>query len=348
MLPQGNTVHKTQATSLPANWIFGKAIWQIRKRLTLRSLYRPLWMVTRAPPTAAGNSGHFAQQLSPQNNLCVLRRQQQRQKCAGGFPALDFGCPCNYANRASARLLVALDDWQSQREKATGLHRMRGRVHRYGCLCRHQDHHGGTCSDRGAKHKDATTFRNTVRLLLVSNHLVRLDRVDAGFANRLVSLPFPVPSHQRSKTPTCWNIFAGKRPHFQHGYAGASQPDCPQFAYTEIDSSYLDQVGEQQLHMAANFESGVYDFIQMCCTIAPDAFVPSGELYRRYQSYTQANGRPAYTKTDIFSRVLCRLYPTLTPTKRYVEGKQCRCLEGIMLSAPSETNQHQKEESSHD
>lgn len=37
------------------------------------------------------------------------------------------------------------------------------------------------------KHKDATTFRNTVRLLLVSNHLVRLDRVDAGFANRLVS-----------------------------------------------------------------------------------------------------------------------------------------------------------------
>lgn len=121
-----------------------------------------------------------------------------------------------------------------------------------------------------------------------------------------------------------------------------------EFPYTEIDSSYLDQVGEQQLHMAANFESGVYDFIQMCCTLAPDAFVPSGELYRHYQSYTQANGRPAYTKTDTFSRVLCRLYPILTPTKRYVEGKQCRCLEGIMLSAPSETNQHQKEESSHD
>ena len=199
------------------------------------------------------------------------------------------------------------------------------------------------------KHKDATTFRNTVRLLLVSNHLVRLDRVDAGFANRLVSLPFPRTIPPEEQDPDLLeHLLQEKGPIFNMAMQALRNLIARNFAYTEIDSSYLDQVGEQQLHMAANFESGVYDFIQMCCTIAPDAFVPSGELYRRYQSYTQANGRPAYTKTNTRSSVLCRLYPTLTPTKRYVEGKQCRCLEGIMLSAPSETNQHQKEESSHD
>lgn len=82
MLPQGNAVHKTQATSLPANWIFGKAIWQRRKRPTLRSLYRPLWMVT---PRSANCCWKFWALCSaiivPKQSLCFVAPATAAKVC---------------------------------------------------------------------------------------------------------------------------------------------------------------------------------------------------------------------------------------------------------------------------
>ena len=199
------------------------------------------------------------------------------------------------------------------------------------------------------KHKDATTFRNTVRLLLVSNHLVRLDRVDAGFANRLVSLPFPRTIPPEEQDPNLLeHLLQEKGPIFNMAMQALRDLIARNFAYTEIDSSYLDQVGEQQLYLAANYELGVRGFVQACCITNPDSYVPSGKLYECYQAYTRANNIPAYTKADAFSKALHRLDPTLAPTKRYVAGKQCRCLAGIELRASTETAQITKEDSPHD
>ena len=82
MLPQGNAVHKTQATSLPANWIFGKAIWQRRKRPTLRSLYRPLWMVT---PRSANCCWKFwalcSAIIAPKQSLCFAAPATAAKVC---------------------------------------------------------------------------------------------------------------------------------------------------------------------------------------------------------------------------------------------------------------------------
>lgn len=199
------------------------------------------------------------------------------------------------------------------------------------------------------KHKDATTFRNTVRLLLVSNHLVRLERVDAGFSNRLVSLPFPRTIPPEEQDPDLLeHLLQEKGPIFNMAMQALRDLIARNFAYTEIDSSYLDQVGEQQLYLAANYELGVRGFVQACCIKNPDSYVPSGKLYECYQAYTRANNTPAYTKADAFSKALHRLDPTLAPTKRYVAGKQCRCLAGIELRTSTETAQTTKEDSPHD
>ena len=199
------------------------------------------------------------------------------------------------------------------------------------------------------KHKDATTFHNSARLLLVSNHLVRLDRVDAGFANRLVSLPFPCTIPPEQQDPNLLeHLLQEKGPIFMLAMQALRDLIDRNFAYTEIAPTYLHQVGEQKLHLAANFEQGIRDFIQTCCTAGPEVYVPSGKLYECYRAYAQANHMPVYTKSDAFVKALRPLYPTLKSTKRYVEGKQCRCLVGIALSAQLEVTKPKKEDLPHD
>lgn len=199
------------------------------------------------------------------------------------------------------------------------------------------------------KHKDATTFHNSARLLLVSNHLVRLDRVDAGFANRLVSLPFPrtIPPEQQDPN-LLEHLLQEKGPIFMLAMQALRDLIDRNFAYTEIAPTYLHQVGEQKLHLAANFEQGIRDFVQTCCTAGPEVYVPSGKLYECYRAYAQANHMSVYTKSDAFVKALRHLYPTLKSTKRYVEGKQCRCLVGIALSAQLEVTKTKKEDPPHD
>lgn len=195
------------------------------------------------------------------------------------------------------------------------------------------------------KHKDATTFTNTTRLLLVSNHLVHLDRVDAGFANRLVSLPFPCSIPFEQQDPNLLeHLLDEKGAIFNMAMQAVHALATRNFEYTAVDTGYLDRVGDQKLYIAQNFTFGVQNFVTYCCALVTDAYTPSGNLYDAYRVYTNAQQLPAYTKADVFCKTLYRLFPVLKAQKKYVDGKQCRCIQGIALQNSVDTDKLSEQE----
>lgn len=183
------------------------------------------------------------------------------------------------------------------------------------------------------KHKDATTFSNTTRLLLVSNHLVRLDRVDAGFANRLVTLPFPcsIPFEQQDPD-LLQHLLEEKGAIFNMAMQALNELLSRNFEYTKVNPEYLERIGDQALYIAENFDAGVQQFVENCCTLEADAYLTSSALYEAYHEFAEAQHLPFYTKSDVFCKALYRLFPALGSKKKYVSGKQTRCVEGISLT----------------
>lgn len=183
------------------------------------------------------------------------------------------------------------------------------------------------------KHKDATTFTNTTRLLLVSNHLVRLDRVDAGFANRLVTLPFPcsIPFEQQDPD-LLQHLLEEKGAIFNMAMQTLNELVSRNFEYTKANPAYLEQIGDQKLYIAENFDTGVKQFVEDCCTLEADAYLTSSTLYKSYREFAETQHLPFYTKSDVFCKALHRLFPALVSKKKYVSGKQTRGVEGISLT----------------
>lgn len=183
------------------------------------------------------------------------------------------------------------------------------------------------------KHKDATTFTNTTRLLLVSNHLVRLDRVDAGFANRLVTLPFPcsIPFEQQDPD-LLQHLLEEKGAIFNMAMQALNELVSRNFEYTKANPDYLGRISDQRLYIAENFDAGVKQFVEDCCTLEADAYLASSTLYESYREFAEAQYLPFYTKSDVFCKALYRLFPALGSKKKYVSGKQTRCVEGVSLT----------------
>lgn len=195
------------------------------------------------------------------------------------------------------------------------------------------------------KHKDATTFANTTRLLLVSNHLVHLDRVDAGFANRLVSLPFPCSIPFEQQDPNLLeHLLDEKGAIFNMAMQAVHALAARNFEYTTVDSGYLDKVSDQTLYVAENFDIGVQNFVTCCCALDTDGYTTSSDLYNAYREYANAQQFPIFKKVDMFCKVLYRLFPTLKAQKKYVNGKQCRCIKGIAIQIPSNAETHSEQE----
>lgn len=183
------------------------------------------------------------------------------------------------------------------------------------------------------KHKDATTFTNTTRLLLVSNHLVRLDRVDAGFANRLVTLPFPcsIPFEQQDPD-LLQHLLEEKGAIFNMAMQELNELVSRNFEYTKANPDYLGRISDQKLYIAENFDAGVKQFVDDCCTLEAGSYLASSTLYESYREFAEAQYLPFYTKSDVFCKALYRLFPALGSKKKYVSGKQTRCVEGISLT----------------
>lgn len=195
------------------------------------------------------------------------------------------------------------------------------------------------------KHKDATTFANTTRLLLVSNHLVHLDRVDAGFTNRLVSLPFPCSIPFEEQDPNLLeHLLDEKGAIFNMAMQAVHALAARNFEYTTVDSGYLDKVSDQTLYVAENFDIGVQNFVTCCCALDTDGYTTSSDLYNAYREYANAQQFPIFKKVDMFCKVLYRLFPTLKAQKKYVNGKQCRCIKGIAIQIPSNAETHSEQE----
>lgn len=195
------------------------------------------------------------------------------------------------------------------------------------------------------KHKDATTFTNTTRLLLVSNHLVHLDRVDAGFANRLVSLPFPCSIPFEEQDPNLLeHLLDEKGAIFNMAMQAVHALAARNFEYTTVDSGYLDKVSDQTLYVAENFDIGVQNFVTCCCALDTDDYTTSSDLYNAYREYANAQQFPIFKKVDMFCKVLYRLFPTLKAQKKYVNGKQCRCIKGIAIQISSNAETHSEQE----
>lgn len=183
------------------------------------------------------------------------------------------------------------------------------------------------------KHKDATTFTNTTRLLLVSNHLVRLDRIDAGFANRLVTLPFPcsIPFEQQDPD-LLQHLLEEKGAIFNMAMQALNELLSRNFEYTKANPDYLGRISDQKLYIAENFDAGVKQFVDDCCTLEAGSYLASSTLYESYREFAEAQYLPFYTKSDVFCKALYRLFPALGSKKKYVSGKQTRCVEGISLT----------------
>lgn len=183
------------------------------------------------------------------------------------------------------------------------------------------------------KHKDATTFTNTTRLLLVSNHLVRLDRLDAGFRNRLVTLPFPcsIPFDQQDPD-LLQHLLEERGGIFMMAMKALKELISHNFEYTHVNPAYLERIGDQKLYIAENFDTGVKQFVEDCCTLEVGAYLASSTLYKSYREFAETQHLPFYTKSDVFCKALHRLFPALVSKKKYVSGKQTRGVEGISLT----------------
>ena len=195
------------------------------------------------------------------------------------------------------------------------------------------------------KHKDAATFTNTTRLLLVSNHLVRLDRVDAGFANRLVTMPFPcsIPFEQQDPD-LLQHLLEEKGGIFMMAMKALKELIARNFEYTHVAPAYLERIGDQKLYIAENFDAGVKQFVEKCCVLESGVYLASNTLYEAYRKFAEANNFPFYTKAHVFCKTLYRLFTVLKAQKKYVDGKQCRCIQGIALQDSVDTDKLSEQE----
>ena len=173
------------------------------------------------------------------------------------------------------------------------------------------------------KNRDPINVRLRCRVLLLSNELPRLYDTSGALASRFVILCL-----SRS--------FLGNEDTTLEAKLLAELPGILRWALDGRDD--LAESGrfvqplastEAQEHLAS-ISNPMGVFIEECCELNPTGRVSVAELYGRYQSWCESNGREPANR-QVFGRDLHTIHPEIKPTQwRHAKGERVRGYLGVI------------------